>query len=220
MERKDSTAEWQLLKIIEGKKGAKDGLDPGKSLPIARRKRFSFSPEVLKGKAAFLQESLRSMIKAYFVFGPISFIIGFLTVQAFWMMAPIPSGIYPVTEIRWPVQAYNQLLWVKRPPGYFRLTWIIGGFLITAILDIAFTFFNAPISMIAFAAGTSATPAVTFTILLGGLASKFFFPRLFGERWSKTKYLVSGGFMVGLASMITLGAAMGLIMKSLWPLPY
>ena len=63
--------------------------------------------------AELTDTSIWSIILADIIFTPLMVVIGFLFVQLYWTMAPIPSGMYPGARIFWRVRAINTSVWIK-----------------------------------------------------------------------------------------------------------
>lgn len=164
--------------------------------------------------------SILSMVKSYLMFLPIGLILGFVFVQAFWWMAPIPSSLFPATQIFWPQSSVRQLLWVTRPIGLFKLDWLLISFIISLGCDVGFTLTHVPISMIGILAGASSAIPSVISIFTGSIVGRFIFQRFYKAEWERRRPILVGGVMVGVGTAITVGGAIGLIIKSLWTMPY
>jgi len=165
--------------------------------------------------------SARSLIKAYWIFYPIALIFGFIMVEIFWSLAPIPSARYPGASMLWPINVTYESLWIKgRQLGLFRLDWLLISIAVGLVIHFALDFGRSPISFIAIAAGTVTYPpyAITYTI---GLIIRIFFWKLVGkDSFESMNRLVAAGLILGQVIAIGSGVAITLIVSSIWTLPF
>jgi len=165
--------------------------------------------------------SARSLIKAFWIFLPIAMIFGFMFVEIFWSIAPIPSARYPGASVIWPINVTYDSLWIRgRQLGLFRLDWLLMSLALGIALHFVLDFAHSPVSFISIAAGTvTYTPyAVTYLI---GLIIRFVFWRIAGRDFFESKSkLIAAGLMMGEVIAIAAGIAITLIVTSIWTLPF
>ncbi|MEM2560999.1 MAG: OPT/YSL family transporter [Candidatus Bathyarchaeia archaeon] len=163
-----------------------------------------------------------SLILAYWLLLPVAMLVGYLYVQLFWWLAPIPSGRYPGAAIYWDISATMRSLWIKGRdvPGLFAIDRLFAAFVIGVALYFILDYIRSPISFIAIGAGmNSITPGV-LTWLIGGIIA-YIIRRRVGEKWwNEYKMVLAGGLVVGEGLAVTLAVAFSLIAVSIWGLPY
>ena len=161
-----------------------------------------------------------SLIKAWLAAYPISLLLGFVIVSHFWSLDPIPSAAYPGVQIYWPIQATQQMTWIKHPPGLFRPDWISGSFVVFSILYLITDFFRLPISIIGLAAGMSIPIPTAVTVLIGGLIGKALSRIIGRERWNQYKPVTVAGLMLGAGLAVAAATFLVLIIKGIGRMPY
>lgn len=161
------------------------------------------------------------LIKIYWLLLPVALLFGYLYVELFWRLAPIPSGRYPGIAIYWDISATMQSIWIRGGSfGLFRPPWILYSFIVGTGLYLALDLLHCPVSFIALGAGVSTITPVAVTMLIGGLVAKIFSWIMGKEWWEKHKMLIAAGLMVGEGLSITLSVAMALIINSIWVLRF
>ena len=158
------------------------------------------------------------LIKARIMLIPVMMIAGFLFVQLFWSLAPIPSGVYPGAQIFWRVRAINKCIWIKgREVGLFNPYWLLASFVIGVAVYFIASMINVP--AIGLAAGAHTTPHFATSLLIG-LLLKMALRKYKGEIWwNKNRRLLAAGLGVGLSIAVTISVAVSLIITSIWTLP-
>lgn len=169
--------------------------------------------------AQLADTSLFSVIKAEILFTPLTWIVGYLFVQLFWTMAPIPSGLYPGARIFWRVRAINTSIWIKgREVGLFNPYWLIGSF----IAGVAVYFvagLTGFLTSIGLAAGTYTMPHAAVMLLIG-LLIKMALSRSKGRAWWNKNYLlIAAGLGIGVSVAVAISVAVSLIVTSIRTLP-
>jgi len=174
--------------------------------------------------------------KTYIIVTILSLLSGFISVSAFWSVAAIPSGAYPATIFRWPIDALN---WARTQEwiwsGYlFRtnliLYSIVAGSIVYAVTDFAFHLPHFLISFIAGGLGTLGVGTLTvlptqafeysLAMLIGSIvAQKLIKPR-FAEGFDKIRGVLVIGFTLGTGFVDILIFSVILLVKSMWLLPY
>lgn len=163
--------------------------------------------------------SIRDLLKARFILLPLMFLVGYLFVQLYWYMAPIPSGIYPGARIFWRVEAINLAIWIGgREAGLFNSFWLIGSFLVGAAIY-SVTTITGFLSAIGLAAGTQLTPHFATTLMIGFLV-RIAISRIRGAEWWKQNHrILAAGLAIGTSFAISFSVAISLIVTSIWILP-
>jgi len=105
----------------------------------------------------------------YFVIGPISIVFSLLITQVLWSISPIPSEDYPWSAVDWPRRVVERIMWITRPPGVFRLDWMMYGVLLGAAIYIPLYFLHLPASriLVSLYAGMSMLPPMAVNMLIG-----------------------------------------------------
>jgi len=171
-------------------------------------------------KVAELTETkVTDFIKAALLAASICYVTNFLYVSIFWNMAPIPSNSYPATQVFWPVNAAQQLLWVTRSPLIFRTTWILYGFLIPAVIYAVAEVIHLPFSLIGLASGVVTPIPTAVTTMAGAILGKLIIRFIGKEWWERNKTLLVAGFATGEGLVAAISVAIAMVIKSLWSLP-
>ena len=173
-------------------------------------------------KLAELTETrITSILKVYWILVPIGIVVGFVYLELFWRMAPIPSGRYPGVQIFWPLSATNTALWIRGGlKGLFRPDWILYSFLLGAGLYLLLDFTHSPITFIYLATGATVVPPVAISYLIGGIIG-LLIKRFKGDAWwEKNKLILAAGLTIGQGIAVTISIAIGLIINSIWTLPF
>jgi len=161
-----------------------------------------------------------SWIKAYFVVFPISILMGIIYVNTFWAVAPIPSAIYPMPAITWPVQAMFEVLWITRPEQYFRPDLIVYSFMGMSIFGSIVYLTKLPISITGLFMGITTPIPFIFTIFLGTIIGKVIAWRIGRDVYDNIKMILAAGLMLGEGLAIIIGVAGALIQTAIWARPY
>jgi len=163
-----------------------------------------------------------SLIKAYWLLLPFALVVGYIYVELFWRIAPIPSGRYPGAVIFWDIDATMRSLWIKgrELPGLFTVDRILYAFVIATALYMVLDFLHSPITLVALGAGISTITPYAVTYLIGAIIAKILSWRTGKEWWNKHKMLIAAGLLIGEGLAVTLSVAVALIINSIWTLPY
>jgi len=161
-----------------------------------------------------------SVIKAFLITAPIAALVGYLYMQLFWSLGPIPSGMYPGASIFWPVSATNFAVWIKGTyVGLFNPTWLVIAFVVGVVVYAVTQVAALPISVIAIAAGAATIVpfAVTYAI---GIVIVMIIRHFVGiEWWNRNKNICSVGLVMGESIAITIAISISLVIHSIWLLP-
>ena len=155
-----------------------------------------------------------SWIKASLIAWPLSLLVGFIYMQIFWQLAPIPSEVYPTPGIQWPIEIINQCVWITRPVSLFDvnqiLYWALGFGALMALL------WRLGLSslMIGVASGM-ATPIPTATMILIGLILKRILMKFLGRTWIlRNKAVLLAGLALGEGLAAICGISLAIAVKS------
>lgn len=164
---------------------------------------------------------VRSYIKTFLVLLPVIFIAGFVYVQIFWSMAPIPSVMFRYTAIFWPIRAVNESLWITgRMFQAFDPTWIAGAALLTLGAGVIIHILKLPVSIIAIAAGLGTAIPTAVTMFIGAILGKIIEWRIGSRVWGENKMVLAAGISIGSALMLTLLSVISMMARSMWVMPY
>ena len=167
---------------------------------------------------------ISATIKPSLIMLPISLLVGFVSVAFLWSLFAIPSRFYPWTQQIWPLTASIQGLWISTLTGgrsggqvlAINPTWIGIAFLALAIVQ----FIRIPVSAVSIALGSTIPIPSAFTMFLGLVVVRFI-QRFKGKQWwIQYGSTFSAGMLLGLGIPIIIGAAVSLIVGSIWPMPY
>jgi hypothetical protein len=196
---------------------------------------FVFSPAIAGGgpqlfcrqiTAAISTGTKPSDLLKLWIMGSIfAMVVGLISTDIFWRMAPIPSSAYPMTVYSFLQSAYLESTIVTRQIKItveHVLIPMVALFSILTIGDWLSRTFNLFFSSIGVATGLFSLPHGALATLIGSLLGKFLMPRLFKgkEKWDAIKsYVVLGEFLgEGMIVVLVMGIAM--ISKSSWLWPW
>lgn len=199
------------------------------TLPQARYDAWFIDPIISMGGASWCATfklldlvgcKIKTYLKSYFIILPVVIITGFLYVQVFWWMAPMPSSVYPMTAVQWPLNVGSLNLWITgKIFTAFDPLWIVSAFVITGILYVIGAVTHLPISVIGLAAGVNTIIPTAFTMLIGGIFGEIM-RRRYGENWNRDRTAVAAGISLGASAIITIITTATMLVKSQWALPY
>lgn len=163
------------------------------------------------------KSSFIGFLKLFFIVGPISIAFSIIFTQLLWNMAPIPSAAYPWSAIEWPRRTMYRAIWITRPPGVFRLDWMIYGALAGSGLYGLLSILGLPAStiLVSALAGMSMLPPMAMNMVIGYLI-RLVLERLIGkEIYNKYKFTIVAGISAGSGLAVTLGISGFLILRSI-----
>lgn len=171
-------------------------------------------------KVAELTETkTTSYIKAYATAYIIGFVMNFIFVSIFWSMASIPSQIYPATQIFWPVQVSQAMLWMSRSLDIFKPEWIVGSFSVMALIYAVIEVLHLPISLMGLAAGSATAIPVTVSLFIGAIIAKLLSRIEEGNWWRANRALIVAGIGAGEGLIVILSVCGSIVIRSLWNSP-
>ncbi len=164
--------------------------------------------------------SSKSMYKAYFLIFPIAWLVSFIYVSVFWRIAPMPSNVYPGTNIYWPVQAQWLRLFASMGSGLLNPLSLLVSFLCAVGIFVFSEVTQISIPLIALAFGMSQPIPYPTALLIGMAIGKLIEHRVGKEFWMSFRNTIVAGLSLGTGLIITLSVAIKLILKNIWILPY
>jgi hypothetical protein len=159
-----------------------------------------------------------SYMKTVLIVSPIAFLAGFIFVQAFWSMAPMPSALYPGIQMMWPIQAINQSIFIAGE-RFIRFDWLIGGAIVAAISYMALYHLGWGATFIGMVAGISTTPPYALATIIGAVLG-LIFQRKFGDMYRKNVATIVAGVSLGLGFAVGIGSAICIILRGIWVKPF
>jgi len=176
-------------------------------------------------KAAYLTETHPvDYYEAVAIGTVLSLVFGFITIDFFWRIAPIPSSAYPYTLFFWPTVAVSDLLLVTRQininPTIIIISAMISS-LIYAIGEIVTKITPLNLSPVALIMGFSTLPPYAIMIFLGSVLGKMVLDRIFGKEHGKqlSGYIVAG-FLAGQGISVGIAICLILLSKAAWIWPW
>jgi hypothetical protein len=162
----------------------------------------------------------KSVIKTYVLVAPLAVLFAIIYVSNFWIQNPVPSAVYPATEIYWPVNAMFQCLFISRTFQLFQPSWLLAGFVLTVITYLVVEFVHIPLSIIGLAAGTLIPIPNIITLMIGAVFGKVVEKMVGKETFNIYRSVVAAGLFLGLGIMVVLGCAVSIIIRSIWLPPF
>ncbi|RLF04712.1 MAG: hypothetical protein DRK00_06110 [Thermoprotei archaeon] len=152
-------------------------------------------------------------------------IIGLVSLNYFWVVAPIPSAVYPITVYTFPSTAVTDCMIVSRQLRV-RPDYILGSAGFAFLLALALNYasrLGLPFSPLGFFLGLlNWTISTTLPTFLGSLLGELIGPRAFKSKevWNAVKGLLVAGEVVGEGMIMMLGLTLSLISKAVYPWPW
>jgi len=177
-------------------------------------------------KTCYLTETKPSdFFKAVFIGSALTVVLSFAYASFFWSIAPIPSSVYPMSLISWPVTAITQSMWITGQIAAFSpqimLTSFVGILIILVLGEILQKYTSIPFSAISLVVGATMLPTSTMPLFIGSVVGWFLLQRQFGrEWWMQYRAIISGGLAVGEGIIVSIAVALMLISKGTWILPW
>ena len=160
-------------------------------------------------------------IKMSLILWPVSLIVGYLYLQAFWAIAPIPSPRWPATVIYWPRWASEFSATIRGLQyNLLHIDWLIYSFIIFLVLYVLLDIIHSPIPYIAIAGGIGLDLPNLITGLIGSVFAHMIRVRMGDEWWYENRYTIGAGIATGTAIAVTIAVAAAMIMNSIWVLPF
>ena len=162
------------------------------------------------------RSSFTDYLKVFFLIGPVSVIFSILITQVLWGMAPIPSEEYPWSSVEWPRRVVERAIWITRPPGVFRLDWMIYGILLGAAIYMPLYLLHLPANriLVSLFAGMGTLPPMAISMVIG-YCIRLILQRLIGkERFRNYRYTIVAGLAAGTGFSSAIGVSCLLIIRS------
>lgn len=161
------------------------------------------------------------MYKTYFLVFPIAWLISFVYISAFWSVAPMPSNVYPGTNIFWPIQAQWLRLFASRgSAALLNPALLLGSFAFGAVLFVIGELAHVSIPLIALSAGTSQPLPYSVSLLIGMVIRRLIERKMGEQFWTSFRNTIVAGISLGVGLTITISVAIELILENMWILPY
>ncbi|MEM3808849.1 MAG: hypothetical protein QW342_02850 [Thermoproteota archaeon] len=176
-------------------------------------------------KAAYLTETYPMDVIKALVLGVIaSTIIGTLSLDLFWRMAPIPSSMFPFTTIDWARTAIGDSLLITRQidinPKVILFSALSSGIL-SGLFEISNRLFSLPLSGPGLIAGFFTLPPYAIATLISSIIGNLLIPKVVKkESWDKVKGTVVAGLAAGYGLVIGFTIALFFVLNSGWIWPW
>jgi len=163
-------------------------------------------------------------VKAYILVLVVGLVMAFVYVQMLWTIGEMPSAVFPWLQIQWPIQTMFSLWWARlgvTGGTHINPLLVAGGAGVVALIYGVSEALHLPFSLIGFILGVASVPPGAVTRFLGALVGQIVLRRYFGsQRWDKYVTVIFAGLSIGEGIIITFSAAITMIMRALWILPY
>jgi len=151
-------------------------------------------------------------------------VLGYIVVDFYWKMAPIPSSIYPYALSSWPITIVNYGVWVTNQISI--QPWLLFGSFFTCLTvliagQVLSMFIPIDFSAVALVTGLNIIPPQSISIFIGSALNRLLLPTAVGkERWEEVRSVVVAGILAGQSICVGLGVAVTLVGKSVWVWPW
>jgi len=196
---------------------------------------FVFSPVVASGgpqlfgrqvKAAMDTNTKQSdLIKLWILGSVLTMVVGLVSVDLFWRMAPIPSSAYPMTIYIFLGRSYIDSMIVTRQVKviteqvFIPLLALLGVLTVGDWISRTFGLFFSSLGIIM---GLFSIPYTAMSTFIGSAIGRFLMPRLFKgkARWDDAKSYVVLGLFLGEGMIVVIVMGLAMIAKSSWLWPW
>ncbi|MEM2446252.1 MAG: hypothetical protein QW734_06310 [Candidatus Bathyarchaeia archaeon] len=148
---------------------------------------------------------------------------GFIFVDFFWRIAPIPSSVFPYVMGVWPSYAVTDSLYTVRQI-VIRADQILMGIgfaLVSGFILYGLNRVGIPLSPVGLIVGMQQLPTSATMTFIMSIVSKYVMSRALGaERWRAIRGIVIAGFIAGISIAVILGLTITLISRSSWIWPW
>jgi hypothetical protein len=185
----------------------------------------SFSPSFAQQvKVAFQAETKPiDLVKLAIISSILVTAMGFISLNLFWSMAPIPSSAYPATVINFPLYAQIDVFTATRQLKFtpYHILVPMGGMLSLAFIFDMLSRHGFPFSPLGLFMGPYYTPTGAIPLFIGASISRFLMPKFFGrENWNKMRGFVVVGEMLGEGMIILILTSIAFINRAGWIWPW
>jgi|YelNatPaOPRAMG01_1025707.scaffolds.fasta_scaffold05588_4 hypothetical protein len=176
-------------------------------------------------KAAYLTETHpMDVIKALVLGAVASTIIGTLSLDLFWRMAPIPSSMFPYTTIDWARTAIGDSLLITRQidinPRIILFS-ALGSGILSGLFELSNRLISLPLSGPGLIAGFFTLPPYAVATLISSIIGNLLIPKVVKkESWEKAKGTVVAGLAAGYGLVIGFTIALFFVLNSGWIWPW
>jgi hypothetical protein len=175
-------------------------------------------------KVSYLTETRpKDYFKALVVATALNVAFGFVIVDAFWRLAPIPSSAYPASMIYWPATATNDSLFVTRQIN-LDVRMLLGSSAFSFALYLVGNLLQRsgiPFSAVPFLIGCYTLPTSAIMIFLGSIVGQYGISRYVGrEKWNLMRGVLSAGVFAGVGVFLGVSVSIMLISKASWVWPW
>ncbi|MEM2465148.1 MAG: hypothetical protein QXL85_06000 [Candidatus Bathyarchaeia archaeon] len=195
---------------------------------------FVFEPVMAGGASPGLAQQIKvalqaetkpmDLIKLMVISSILMAVMGFISLNIFWSIAPIPSSAYPVTVINFPQYAQIDVFTATRQLKFtpYHIFIPMGGMLIFAFVCDALSKIGLPFSPLGLFMGPYYTPVGSIPLFIGAAISRFLMPRIFGgkDNWVRVRGFVVAGEMLGEGMLILLLTSVMFMSKAAWVWPW
>ncbi|MEM1582827.1 MAG: hypothetical protein QXK89_10035 [Candidatus Bathyarchaeia archaeon] len=174
-------------------------------------------------KLAYLSETKpKDYFKAWTIAFVLNLTFGFVIVDMYWRLAPIPSSVYPGAMIYWPINATNDALYatrqIKLDPMIILISIFVSSFLYFA--SVFLQRIGLPFLVVPFVMGCYILPMSAIVMFIGSISSHLL-SRYFGrEKWTVLRGVFSAGLFAGIGVSLGVGISLMLISRASWVWPW
>lgn len=149
-------------------------------------------------------------------------ILGLLSLNFFWNIAPMPSTAYPATLYTMPGSAQVDVFTATRQLAFTPQSLLVPAAILLVLCmagDVA-SKFGFPFSLVGLFMGPFMYPTQAIPLFVGSAISRFVMVRYFKDRWNMMRGPVVGGVALGEGFVIMLVMSVKLMSSSAWIWPW
>jgi len=196
---------------------------------------FDSSPIMPGGAAGGFSQTVRAalmtetkpidLVKMSLLTAILGTVMGLISVNYFWGVAPIPSGVYPATIFSYPASALFDALKVTRHLSFSPMIMLYSMIIVMAIMVVGETmhkFTGILWSSFGFLFGLFAGFPGAFSLFLGSFIGYYVMPRFVGgrENWNQYRAPVVAGEAFGEGLVLFIGTVLAMLTRSAWLWPW
>jgi len=196
---------------------------------------FTAPPVIAGGAAGGFSQTIRSalltetkpidLVKLSVLTAIIGTLMGLISINYFWSVAPIPSAVYPVTIFAYPGTAQTDALIVTRELTFTPQIILFSTLIVMAVMAVGETlrkYAKVMWSSFGFLFGLYAGVPGAISLFLGSAIGYYLMPRFVGgrDKWNSMRAPVVAGEAFGEGLALFFATVLGMLMKSAWLWPW
>ncbi|MCS7105332.1 MAG: OPT/YSL family transporter [Thermofilaceae archaeon] len=171
-------------------------------------------------KVAYLTRTKPSDYFKALVLGTLlSVAVGFVVMDLFWRLAPIPSSVYPNSMVFWPMYATNDALFVTRQIQ-LDPTIIVLSLAVSLALTLSTPLVSRILLPIPLLSGCFIIPPYAVSIFVGSMLGRLLRRYVGDEKWNEIRGPLAAGILTGAGVFVGISISLLLVARAAWIWPW